>query len=290
VKVPLPHISGSEVAGEIARIGAEVGSLSVGQAVAIVPYLSCGRCEYCLTGKETICLRGDILGLMSQGGYAEYVKAPASHVIPLPPGLSYDEAAAMTLSTLTAWHMLVSRAQVRAGEDVLVLAAGSGVGSAAIQIAKLCGARVIATASSEEKLQKARALGADETINYLEQDLLQEVRRITSKRGVDIVVEHVGSQTWEKSIACLGRGGRLVTCGATTGREGVVDIWALFAKEITILGSYGGTRGELAQVLSLTARGKLRPTIDRVLPLAAAAEAQQVLEERRQFGKIILHP
>lgn len=289
-RVPLPHISGSEVAGEVVRVGERVSGLSAGQPAAIAPYLNCGRCEYCLAGEETICLRGDILGLVSQGGYAEYVKAPASHVLPLPAGLSFDDAAAVTLAATTAWHMLMARARVRAGEDVLVLAAGSGVGSAAIQIARLAGARVIATAGSADKLARARDLGAAELINHREQDFLQEVRRLTGRRGVDVVVEHVGSETWEKSVACLTRGGRLVTCGATTGGEGRVDIWQLFAKQIALLGSYGGTRAELGQVLRLVARGDLHATIDRVLPLAAAAEAQQIMEERKQFGKILLRP
>lgn len=289
-KVPLPHIPGSEVAGEVAALGEGVSGVSVGQRVAIAPYLFCGRCEYCLAGDEVSCLRGDILGLGGDGGYAEQVVAPAQNLIPLPEELSFEAAAAVSLATLTAWHMLVDRAEIRPGETVLVLAAGGGVGSAAVQIAKLAGARVIATAGSEEKLQKARELGADETVNYREQDFLQEVKRLTGKRGVDVVVEHIGADTWEKSVACLTRGGRLVTCGTTSGTEGKTDLWQLYAKQLKLIGSYGGNRGELRTVLSLVAQGKLKPVIDRVLPLERAAEAQRIMAERRQFGKIILAP
>jgi NADPH:quinone reductase-like Zn-dependent oxidoreductase len=289
-RVLLPHISGSEVAGEIAELGMGVDGLTVGQRVAIAPYLFCGRCEFCLAGHEEVCLRGDILGLVSQGGYAEYVRAPAASVVPLPDGLDFEAAAAVSLATLTAWHMLVTRARLRPGEDVLVHAAGSGVGSAAIQVAKLAGARVIATAGSAAKLERARALGADAVINYNEQDFLQEVRRLTNRRGVDVVVEHVGQATWEKSVACLTRNGRLVSCGTTSGTEGRLDLWAFFAKQIELIGSYGGTRRELAQVLRLVAEGRLRPVIHQVYALEEAAEAQRVLESRDFFGKLVLRP
>lgn len=290
VKVHLPHISGSEVAGDVARVGSNVVGVAEGQRVAVAPYLFCGRCEYCLAGQETICLQGNILGLSGNGGYAEYVAAPAANLVPIPDGVSYDAAAAVTLATLTAWHMLVDRARIRAGEDVLVLAAGSGVGSASIQIAKLSGARVIATAGTEEKVKKALELGADEAINYGTHDFLQEVRRITNKRGVDLVVEHVGADTWEKSVGCLARGGRLVTCGRTTGVEGKVNLWQLFAKQISIVGSYGGTRQELQTVLRLLSAGRLQPVIYRSMPLDQAAEAQQLMADRKPFGKLILNP
>lgn len=290
VKPPLPHIPGSEVAGEVAALGALATGSAVGQPVVIAPYLSCGQCEFCLSGEEVLCLRGDILGLISNGGYAEYVKAPASHLVPIPAGVAFDEAAAVTLSTLAAWHMLVARAKLQPGEDVLVLAAGSGVGSAAVQIAKAMGARVIATASTAEKLARAKELGADITINYREQDFAQVVRQVTGKRGVDVVVEHVGAETWERSVGCLARKGRLVTCGATTGSQGNLDIWTLFAKETQIIGSYGGTRGELRQVLKLVASGTIKPVIYRRYPLAEAREAQRAMEEREQFGKLVLNP
>jgi NADPH:quinone reductase-like Zn-dependent oxidoreductase len=287
---PMPHISGSEIAGEIEALGEEVKGLRVGQPVAVAPYLFCGQCEYCRAGEEVLCLKGDIIGLASQGGFAEYVRVPAASVVPLPEGLDLLAAAAVTLSAITAWHMLTKRAPLRAGQDVLVHAAGSGVGSAAIQIARLQGARVIATAGSDEKLALARRLGADEVINYRRDDFLQEVRRLTEKRGVDVVVEHIGAETWEKSVACLARGGRLVTCGATSGDAGQTNLWVLFAKEIALLGSYGGTRQDLAEVLKLVARGQLQPVIHGTYPLQQIGEAQRLMEQREQFGKLLITP
>ncbi|MBO0793542.1 MAG: zinc-binding dehydrogenase [Ktedonobacteraceae bacterium] len=287
---PMPHISGSEVAGEIATVGEAVSGLSVGQAVAVAPYLFCGQCEFCRSGEEVICLKSDIVGLGNQGGFAEYVRVPASNIVPLSGGVDFVSAAAVGLATITAWHMLTRRAPLTPGQNVLVHAAGSGVGSAAMQIAKLSGARVIATAGSAAKVERARQLGADEVINYREQDFFQEVRRITNKRGVDVVVEHIGEQTWEKSVACLTRGGRLVTCGATTGNESKVNLWSLFAKEISLIGSYGGTRYDLAEVLKLVASGQLRPVVHGTYSLAEVGKAQQVLESREQFGKLIVTP
>lgn len=285
---PMPHISGSEVAGEIVALGAAVSGLSSGQAVAVAPYLFCGQCEFCRSGEEVACIRGDIVGLGNQGGFAEYIRVPATNIVPLPKGVDFVSAAAVGLATITAWHMLVKRAPLVPGQDVLIHAAGSGIGSAAIQIAKLSGARVIATASSTEKLEHARKLGADEVINYQEQDFLQEVRRITNKRGVDVVVEHVGEQTWEKSVACLARNGRLVTCGATTGNEGKVNIWTLFAKEISLIGSYGGTRQDLADILKLVATHQIQPVVHGTYTLAQVGEAQRLMEGREQFGKLVV--
>ncbi len=287
---PMPHISGSEVAGEISAIGDVVTGLSIGQAVAVAPYLYCGQCEFCRTGEEVLCLKGDIVGLGNQGGYAEYIRVPASNIVPLPKGVDFVSAAAVGLSTITAWHMLVTRAPIRPGQDVLVHAAGSGIGSAAIQIAKLCGARVITTSSSTAKLEQARKLGADEVINYREQDFLQEVRRITNKRGVDVVVEHIGEQTWEKSIACLARKGRLVTCGSTSGDEGKINLWTLFAKEISLIGSYGGTRQDLADILKLVATGQIKPVVYGTYTLDQVREVEQHMEGREQFGKLIVTP
>jgi NADPH:quinone reductase-like Zn-dependent oxidoreductase len=288
--VKLPHISGSEAAGEVVAYGPGVARepAPVGARVAIAPYLFCGQCEYCRLGDETICVRGDILGLNSQGAFAEYVVVPVSSLVPIPDGVDAVSAAAVGLAMITAWRLLIHRAQVRAGETVLVHAAGSGVGSAAVQIAKLAGARVIATAGSSEKMAQAQRLGADEVINYREQDFAQEVRRLTGKRGVSVVVEHIGADTWEKSVACLGRGGRLAICGATTGNEAQTNLWSLFAKELSLIGSYGGTRADLATVLGLVAAGKLKPVIHRTLPLENVAEAQRMLEERSSFGKIVI--
>ncbi|EFH85574.1 zinc-binding dehydrogenase [Ktedonobacter racemifer] len=287
---PMPHISGSEVAGEIVAVGDTVRGLTVGQAVAVAPYLFCGQCEFCRSGEEAICLKGDIVGLGSQGGYAEYMLAPASSIVPLPEGVDAVSAAAVGLAAITAWHMLTKKAPLQPGQDILIQAGGSGVGSAAIQIAKLAGARVITTVGNEEKRAKALELGADEVINYREHDFFQEVRRLTNKRGVDVAFEHIGPETWEKSVACLARGGRLVTCGATTGNESKVNIWNLFAKEQTLLGSYGGTRQDLADVLKLVAQLKFLPVVDSTYPLERIGEAQQRLERRESFGKLIVTP
>jgi NADPH:quinone reductase-like Zn-dependent oxidoreductase len=290
VKLKFPHVPGSEVAGVVHSLGAGVVGWEPGQRVVIAPYLNCGKCDYCLSGREEVCLRGDIVGLMSHGGYAEFVVAPASNLVPIPDGLGDKDAAAVTLSTLTAWHALVTRAEVKPGESVLVLAAGSGVGSAAIQIAKLAGAQVIATASTEEKRRMAEEIGADIAISYLDGEMRGAVRRISGRRGVDVVFEHVGGATWERSVSCLARNGRLVICGTTSGTRGVTDLWGLFAKQLNLLGTYGGTRAELARVLSLTAQGKLKAVIDGEYPLEQAGEAQERLKARRQFGKILLIP
>ncbi|HEX5158702.1 MAG TPA: zinc-binding dehydrogenase [Ktedonobacterales bacterium] len=288
--VKLPHISGSEATGEVVGYGPGVATepVPVGKLAAIAPYLFCGQCEFCLAGEETLCIRGDILGLASQGAFAEYVVVPASSLVPLPNGVSAASAAAVGLAMITAWRMLIERAKVQPGETVLVQAGGSGVGSAAIQIAKLAGARVIATVGSREKMEHAQRLGADNVINYNELDFAQEVRKLTGKRGVSVVVEHIGAATWAASMSCLARKGRLVTCGATTGNEGTTNIWNLFAKELMLIGSYGGTRTDLATVLRLVANGQLQPVITRTLPLESIAEAQRLLEEREVFGKIVI--
>lgn len=287
---PMPHIAGSEVAGEIVALGEAVSGLTVGQAVAVAPYLFCGQCEFCRSGEEVICLKSDIVGLGSQGGYAEYIRVPAASIVPLPQEVDYVSAAAVGLAAITAWHMLTKQVPLTPGQDVLVHAAGSGVGSAAIQFAKLSGARVITTIGSAEKIERARKLGADEVINYREQDFFQEVRRITNKRGVDVVVEHIGADTWEKSVACLTRRGRLVTCGTTTGNEGTTNLWNLFAKELSLIGSYGGTRQDLADVLALVASGRFQPVVDSTYSLEQIGKAHQRMEKREQFGKLIVIP
>ncbi|GCE46540.1 NADPH:quinone reductase-like Zn-dependent oxidoreductase [Thermosporothrix hazakensis] len=287
---PMPHIAGSEVAGEIAALGNAVSGLQIGQAVVVAPYLFCGVCEFCRSGEECICLRGDIVGLGNQGGYAEYVRVPATNIVPLPEGVDTLSAAAVGLAAITAWHMLTKRVTLHPGQDVLILSGGSGVGSAAIQFAKLSGARVITTVSTEEKRARALELGADEVIHYHELDFLKEVRRLTNKRGVDVVIEHVGAETWEKSVACLSRNGKLVTCGATTGNESTLNIWNLFAKEMTLIGSYGGTRQDLAEVLKLVAAKVFEPVIDSTYPLEEIARAHSRLESRQSFGKILVTP
>lgn len=288
VSVPLPHILGSDIAGEIAEVGKEVSGIKTGERVVLSPGICCGHCEQCAAGRDSQCREYTLFGYMVPGGYAEYVKAPAVNVISMPPHLSYEEAAAIPLVFETAWHMLMTRAALKAGEEVLVLGAGSGVGSAAIQIAKVAGARVIATGGTDEKLAKAKELGADETILHSKHDIAAEVKRLTKRRGVDVVFEHVGEATWEKSIRSLAVGGRLVTCGATTGFEGKIDIRYLFSRQLSILGSYMGSKAELLSVMELVRRRAVKPVLDKTFPLGNAAEAHRRLENREQFGKIVL--
>lgn len=284
VKFPLPHTSGSDVSGEVA----EAEGFRPGQRVMLQPGLSCGRCPSCVSGRDNLCPTYDALGYMSTGGYAQFVKVPLANVIPIPDHISFVEAAAFPLTFLTAWHMLLTVAGVRPGETVLVLAAGSGVGQAAIQIARFMGARVLATAGSDVKLRRAREIGAEEAINHSAGPFAPEVKRLTGGRGVDIVVEHVGEATWEQSVRCLARGGRVVTCGATTGPTATLDLRHLFARQLSLLGSYMGRKGELVEASQLFFSGRLRPIVDTIFPLADAAFAQLRLERREQFGKIVL--
>ena len=288
VKIPLPHISGADVAGDVADAG-DTG-VRVGQRVMLQPGLSCGSCPKCLAGEDNYCPQYDVLGYQSAGGYAEYVSVPASSLIPLPDHIPDVEAAAFPLSFLTAWHMLQTRARLQPSDTVLVLAAGSGVGQAAIQIAKTFGSRVIATAGTDAKLARARELGADEVVNHHAVDFVTTVKQLTANQGVDIVVEHVGMATWEKSVRCLARGGRVVTCGATTGYQTSLDLRHLFARQLSLLGSYMGGKGELLRAADLYVKGALKPVLDRTYPLAEAAQAQTRLESSEQFGKIVLVP
>ncbi|MDQ3266418.1 MAG: zinc-binding dehydrogenase [Myxococcota bacterium] len=290
LKLAFPHVLGSDISGVIEKVGTEVTDLGPGAEVVVNPGLSCGSCEKCLLGEDNLCRSYAIVGEHRAGGYAEFVSVPRQNVLPKPRSLSFEEAACLPLTFLTAWTMLVRRAQLRPGETILIHAAGSGVGSAAVQIAKLLGATVIATASSQAKLDKARALGADHLINYAETDFLAEVKRITQRRLVEVVFEHVGAATFEKSVACLPYGGRLVTCGATTGSEVKLDLKVLFYKRISLLGSTMGTKGDLFRILQLVEEGRLRPVLDRALPLEQAALAHQLLSDRAQFGNVVLVP
>jgi NADPH:quinone reductase-like Zn-dependent oxidoreductase len=286
--VPLPHIPGSDIAGEVARVGDKVTNVKVGERVLLQPGISCGQCANCLCGQDSMCPSYTLFGQGVDGGCAEFVKSPAVNCVPIPEKLSFEEAAAFPLVSLTAWHMLIGRAKLQPAETVLVLGAGSGVGSAAIQIAKAAGARVIATAGSDEKLEKARELGADAVINHSTQKIADEVKRLTNRRGVEVVFEHVGQATWENSIRSLAVGGRLVTCGATTGFDGAINIAYLFTRHLSILGSFMGSKAELFSALELLRRGLLKPVIDVVLPLEKCAEAHKRMENREQFGKIVL--
>jgi NADPH:quinone reductase-like Zn-dependent oxidoreductase len=290
IEIPLPHILGNDIAGVVREVGELVTWTKPGDEVMVQPGVSCGHCQACLSGQDNLCRDYDIIGYRRNGGYAELVAVPGVNIIPRPGELSWPEAAALPLVTVTAWHMLVTRANVQPGEDVLVHAAGSGVGSIAIQIAKLRGARVITTASSDEKLAKARELGADETINYASDDWPKEVKRLTGRRGVDVVVEHTGADTWPGSIAALKTNGRLVTCGATSGFDARTDLRQVFYRHLTLLGSFMGSKAELLEAMKFVTAGKIRGVVDRVLPLSEARQAHELMEERAQFGKIILEP
>ncbi|MGB6499334.1 MAG: zinc-binding dehydrogenase [Candidatus Acidiferrum sp.] len=288
VPIPLPHIPGSDVAGEVAEIGTDVTAVKVGQKVVLAPGVTCGKCPACLSGHDNRCREFTNLGYIIDGGCAEFVGCPEINCLPYPENLTFEEAASIPLVFQTAWHMLVSRAELQPAEDVLILGAGSGVGSAGIQVAKFFGARVIATAGSDEKLAKARELGADHTINHKTQKIRDEVRRITNKRGVDVVFEHVGTATWDESVASLAPAGRLVTCGATAGYDAKIDLRFLFTRQLSLLGSYMGAKSELETVMKLVAAGRFKPIVDRVFPLAQAAAAHAYLEAGSQFGKVVL--
>jgi NADPH:quinone reductase-like Zn-dependent oxidoreductase len=290
IQIPLPHILGNDIAGVVREVGELVTWVHAGDEVLLQPGASCGHCAECLAGRDNQCPEYDILGYRRDGGYAELVAAPGVNVIPKPKNLSWEEAAAVPLVTLTAWHMLITRANVQPGEDVLVHAAGSGVGSIGIQIAKLRGARVIATAGSDDKLAKAKELAADETINYSNADWPKEVRRLTDRKGVDVVFEHTGVATWAGSIASLKNGGRLVTCGATSGFDARTDLRQVFYRQLSLLGSFMGSKAELLAALKFVESGQIRPVVDQVLPLAEARRAHELMEDRAQFGKLVLRP
>ena len=290
IEIPLPHILGNDVAGVVREVGELVSWVHQGDEVMLQPGVSCGHCLECLSGRDNLCREYDMLGYRRDGGYAQLVAAPGVNVIPKPKDLSWAEAAALPLVTVTAWHMLVTRANVQPGEDVLVHAAGSGVGSIGIQVAKLRGARVIATASSDDKLAKAKELGADEVVNYSRDDWPKEVKRLTNRRGVDVVFEHTGAATWPGSIASLKPNGRVVTCGATSGYAAQTDLRQVFYRHLTILGSFMGSKAELLEAMKFVESGKIRAVVDQELPLAEARRAHELMEDRAQFGKLVLIP
>lgn len=289
ITVPLPHILGADVAGIITSVGANVETWTPGQKVLVAPGISCGICPHCQEDNDHLCDKYDILGQQSNGGYAEYVKVPAANVLPYPDPLTFEEAASIPLVFLTAWHMLVTNGKIQKGQTVLIHAGGSGVGIAAIQIAKLKGAHVITTVGSIEKEKRAKALlGADEVVNYRETDFQQEVMRITNKRGVDLAVDHIGQETFEKSLLSIAKGGMLLTCGATSGRHIQFDLRTLFGRNVTIHGSRMGKKKGLQDVMEHVKAGRLKPVIDSVYPLRDASQAHLRMEERKNFGKIIL--
>jgi NADPH:quinone reductase-like Zn-dependent oxidoreductase len=285
VRLPLPHISGSDIAGEVVDPGGS--GFAAGSRVMLQPGLRCGACPACAAGRDNQCVRYDVLGLQSDGGYAELISVPDENLVAIPPHVDFTTAAAFPLTFLTAWHMLVTRAAVRPGDIVLVLAGGSGVGQAAIQLARHFGARVFAT-SAPAKADRTRVLGAEAVFDHYDGDFAREVRSATAGRGADIVIEHVGEATWERSVRALASGGRLVTCGATTGAAGALNLQHLFARQLSILGSYMGTFAELRAAAPLLFDGRVTPVVDEVFPLARAADAQRRLEEKEQFGKVLL--
>ncbi len=288
LKLAMPHIPGSDMAGVIAEVGANVSGFKVGQHVAVNPGVSCGHCEFCLAGEQSLCPDFGILGEHSTGGAAEFARVPAVNLLPIPDDFPFQVAAAAPLVYLTAWRALISRARLREGEDVLVLGAGGGVSTAAIQIAKHAGARVFVTSSSDEKLKKAKEIGADFGYNYNTQEWDRQLYAATNKRGVDVVFESVGAATWIKSIRSLKRGGRMVVIGATSGPNPQEEIRYIFWKQIEIIGSTMSNQSEFRDVMKLVLRGELKPVIDSILPLERAQEAHARLAGGGQFGKIVM--
>lgn len=290
VTFPLPIIPGVDAAGIVAETGDAVTHVKAGDRVVVAQGISCGHCTWCLNGHDNVCKDYRLIGEHRDGGDAEFLSIPGRNVIKLSAAVSFEQAAAGALVFLTAWQMLVDKAKVRPGEDLLVMGASSGVGSAGLQIAKLFGARVIAVTSSEKKADLARKLGADEVILHTKESIVSRVRTLTAKRGVDVVFDHVGSSVWDACIKSLAKGGRLVTCGATSGHDAVTDLRYVFYKQLQIIGSTMGRKGDLITILKFFEEGRLKPVIDRVLPLEQVREGHRLLEEGKQFGKIVLTP
>lgn len=288
VEIALPHILGGDGAGVITEVGDRVRNIKTGDAVCLYPPSGCGRCEFCITDREYMCVELRVLGERENGTYAEYARVPARNCFPIPPGLSFEQAAAFPLVYITVWRMLVTNAQLKPGEHVLILGIGGGVATAALQLAAYIGTHIIVTSSSDEKLEKAKTLGAEHGINYKNADFAKEVRRLTGKRGVDVVVDCVGGDGWVKSLASLAKGGRLVTCGATAGANPPTDMRRIFWNNLKIFGSTLGDRAEFREVLNFMEASRTKPVVDQVFPLRDAAAAQKRLEEGKQFGKILL--
>jgi len=288
-KLEYPHRLGSDIAGDVDAVGPGT-TAKLGTKVVVQPGVSCMRCAQCLGGHDNLCRWYKILGENTQGGYGEFIVVPEVNLAPYPERLTYPEAAAAILPFLTAWQMVVHKAQVKPGDTVLVQGAGSGIGVAAIQILKLHGARVIATASTAEKLERAKSLGADHVIDYTQQDFAAECKKLTDKRGVDAVIEHVGGDVFVGSIKAVRNGGRVVTCGATAGFHPAIDLRHIFFRQVEVLGSTMGSKADLLTVLGHVAAGRLSPVVHTVLPLARAADGHRLLEERKAFGRVVLEP
>ena len=284
----LPHILGADGAGTVAEVGGKVVNVKAGDAVCLYPPTGCGNCEFCRTDRDYMCIRLHVLGERLEGTYAEYVKITAANCFPIPAGYSFEEAAALPLVFVTLWRMVITNAELKPGESMLIIGIGGGVASATLQIAKKIGARVIVTSRSDEKLAKARKLGADHGINHAKEDLVSVVKKLTANHGVDVVVDCVGGEMWWQSLASLTCGGRLVTCGATAGGQPNDDIAAIVSKQLKIYGSTLGSRQEFRQLLSFLTASRVKPIIDSVFPLRDAALAQLRVETAQQFGKVVL--
>jgi len=291
VSIIMPHISGSDAAGEIAEVGSEVTSVKAGDEVVVFSSISCGTCEACARGEVFFCRQFKIWGFQTgplDGGHAEYAKVPAFNVVPKPKGLGWEQAASMPLVLFTAWRMLVTRAKIRAGDFVLVWGAGGGLGTMAVQICKLFNARAIAVANSDDKLQIASELGAAHVINRGKQDVNEEIKKITGRRGVDVVFEHVGEATWETSVRALKWGGTLVTCGATSGFDAKTDIRLLWNKQLNLLGSHMANKAEFLDAWRFVESGDIKPAVFIALPLKEAGLAQKTIEDGQVIGKVVL--
>lgn len=286
--ISLPHIPGSDASGVVAAVGEGVTSVLLGERVLVNPSFSCGRCEFCVRGEASMCLSFGILGEHVRGACCEKLVVPEENVIAIPDGFSFIDAAAVPLVFVTSWRMLITRARLRAGETVLILGAASGVGTACIQIAKIAGARVFACASDREKLGLCEELGADVLIDYTREDFVKRVRDETGKRGVEVCVDYVGRDTWAKSVRSLAKGGRLVTCGATTGYDAPTDLRHVFFKQLEVIGSTMGSKNELLAPLRLIFEGKMRAVVGRVVDLENTADAQRLMEARKVLGKIVI--
>ena len=284
----LPHVPGSDAAGIVEQVGGHVDSVTVGQRVFLSPGISCWKCDQCLAGRDNLCRSYGLVGAKTHGSYAEYLKVPFRNVLPIPENLSFEQAAAFPLVSVTASHMLFALAGLQHGETVLIMGAGSGVGSMAVQMAKLAGARVMATVGSDDKIPRAVILGADAVINHTKEKVSERAKLLTEGRGVDVVIEHIGPEVWDTCLDSLARGGRLITCGATTGGEVKLNLRYVFARQLTIKGSYMGTRAELVKAAELMGQGRLISVIDRTFPLQEARAAQELMISRRFFGKIVL--
>ena len=286
--IPLPHVSGSDVAGVVEEVGGQVERVKAGDRVFVSPGISCWNCEFCLAGRDNMCRTYNLLGARMHGGYAEYVKVPFRNVLPIPENVPFEQAAAFPLVSVTASHMLFALAELQHGETVLVMGAGSGVGMMAVQLAKLAGARVITTVGSDDKIPKAVVLGADAVIDHSKENVAERVKLLTEGRGVDVVVEHIGPAVWDSCLESLSKGGRLITCGATTGGDVALNLRSVFARQLTIKGSYMGTRAELVKAADLIGQKRLIAVIDRTFPLQDARAAQELMLSRKFFGKIVL--